>query len=281
MKNLHAFSSHRDNTLRWFATYRIAGNDLRRIEAQMEIARRKKPESFGFRFHLGDRGSETPFDGHIDLGWVAFFWGFNAPGLGALCERIGQGHKRDLSLKIHGGQLWWKLWFDDDGGADPYHRCDGWRRPKVWPWSAGPKKHRGWMCLRDGNIPLHPLDALWGHRYYDRENIETRTVLVPVGEFPGDEYQVTITLESVTRARRMGPRWARRRTDAGWGIDWTCEGGIPFRNHSWKGDESLAGGFGIDSRERWVQQAVTKLVEHTKRDRKRYGYHPPTTEATG
>lgn len=275
MKNLHTFTSHRDNCRRYFATYRIKGDDLRRIEGKVEVAFRPDLGKGGFRLHLGDRGSETPVDGMLDLGRVAIFWGINAPGLGRLCERIGRGHKRDLSLRIHDGKLWWKVWFDDDGGYDRHHNCDSWRQPKLWPWSAGRRKHRGWMCLRDGNIDLNPLDALWGHRYFHYEDVEKRAALVPVGEFPGDEYGVHFTLQRQTRGRNFGPAWARKRTDEGWAASWDASPGIPVRNHDWKGDEVLGSAERVPSADGWLPHAVNSLAERIRRDRIRYGYRPP------
>lgn len=275
MKNLHAFTSHRDNTRRYFATYRIRGDDRRRIEGHLEIAFRPKVDTAGFRFHIGDRGSETPVDGHVDLGRVAAYWGFDWPGLGRLCEATGRGHKRDLSLKIHSGSLWWQLWYDDDGGYDNHHDCDSWRQPRLWPWSRGRRKARQWMCLRSGNIDLNPLDALWGPRYFNYEDVEKRTALVPVGQFPGDEHEVEFTLQRQTRARRYGPAWVRQSSDEGWVAEWECHPGIPVRNHEWKGDEILASGEPVDSVEGWLPQAVASLVERVKADRRRYRYQPP------
>lgn len=280
-QNLHAFTSHRKRTLRYLATYRIGGSDIRRIEGQMEVTTRAKPISCGLRLHLGDRGSETPLDGSLDLGWVALFWGFNAPGLGRVCEIVGRGHKRDVSLKVHGGSLWWKLWYDDDGGMDCYHRCDSWRQPKLWPWSKGRRKHRGWMCLRDGNIDINPADAFWGGKLWLRDDDfpeRTTRALVPVNDFPGDEYEVVFTLERREVRRKFGPVWAQKVKRVDYSADAECHPGIPVRNHDWKGDEIL--GWKVKVSESsvadgtWVRDAVAGTVDFVRRDRKRYGYRP-------
>lgn len=42
MKHLHTFTSHRERNRRYFATYRIGGDDLRRIEAHIEVATPRK-----------------------------------------------------------------------------------------------------------------------------------------------------------------------------------------------------------------------------------------------
>lgn len=283
MKNLHAFTSHRDRSRRYFATYRIKGDDRRRIEAHVEIAFRPKLGKGGFRLHLGDRGSETPVDGMVDLGRIAVFWGINFPGLGRICEWVGRGHKRDLSLRIHGGQLWWSLWYDDDGGMDSYHRCDSWRKPRLWPWSMGRHKHRAWMCLRDGNIDLNPISAFWGSKLWLRDEDfaeQTARALVSIGDFAGDEYAVDFTLERREVRRQHGPAWARRVKRVDYSADADCRPGIPVRNHDWKGDEIL--GWGVNVSEQavadgtWVREAVVATQDLVRRDRSRYGYRPPT-----
>lgn len=282
MKNLQLITSHRDKTLRWKAIYRIGGNELRRVDAGLEIARRRKVDSVGFRFHLGNAGSETPLDAHIDLGLVAFYWEFDAPGLGRLCERIGRGHKRDLSLRIHHGSLWWQVWYDDDGGYDAHHRCDEWRQPKVWPWSRGRRKYRGWMCLRHGNVDLNPVDAFYGPKKWLKDETFPGAVaraLVRVGDFPGDEYEVDFTLERRTVRREHGPAWAQRIKRVDYEADAECRPGIPVRNHDWKGDEILGWGVRVSEDSvldgSWVREAVAGTIEQVRRDRAHYDYRPP------
>lgn len=279
LKNLRWFALKEKGMRRYFAHYIIGGDYLREIDTHLEVVWRK-PRTFGFNFHLGDKGSETPIDIMLDLGFIIFFWGLNFPGLGELCSKIGRGHKRDIGLQIHHGSLWWKLWYNDDGGWDAHHRCDSWRKP-IWPWSMGRKKHRPWMCLRQGNIELNPLDAIWGYRYFDREVIDHFKGMVEIGEFEGDEYEVEFKLEKNFRQRRYGPKlWVRRRTFEGYSADWTTKG-IPFRNHSWKGDDVLAssepltGGNISTPPKDWKQQAIESLVERIKKDRDKYKYHPP------
>lgn len=248
--------------------------------------------NLGFRLHTGGRGSETPIDASLHLGLGSVYASTSLGG--RVTEWVGRGHKRQLSVQTHSGSLWWQVWYDDDGGNDTYHRCDKWRQPRVWPWSAGRRKHRGWMCLRSGNIALNPAEALWGHRDYKREPVESPVVVgVPVGEFPGDTYLVELTLERTWRQRDHGPRWFRRATPTGYSVAWDTRGhcnGIPVRNDSWKGDEVLASGVRLPDEldavasaaagdGAWQAAAVRLIVEQIKRDRRHYGYVPPRTAA--
>jgi len=226
----------------------------------------------GFQFHFGNLSSETPLDAHMSFYWLAIFWDINFPGAGRFCEWIGRGHKRDISLKFHDGSMWWKLWYDDDMGYDTYHRCDSWRQPKLYPWRWGRKKHRAWMCLRDGNIDLNPLDAIWGRRYYQYEDLEFQDAMLHMNEFPGDQYVVHFKLQKQTRARRYGPKWVRHISDEGYTASW--ESKIPFRNNSWKGDDVLASAEKVSSRENWVDEALESLKSRIKKDRQRYNYRP-------
>lgn len=243
---------------------------------------RRVLDNLGFRFHTGGRGSETPVDAAVHLGVASAYVSTSL--FGRLAEWAGRGHKRQLSLNTHGGSLWWQLWYDDDGGNDSYHRCDSWRQPKLWPWSAGRRKHRSWMCLRAGSIDLNPASALWGRRLYQREPLvdEPVVVAVPVGEFPGDTYLVGLTLERTWLQRDHGPAFARRRTPQGYSVDWDTRGhcnGIPVRNHDWKGDEVLASSVrlpdGVSAMGDWTAVAVDLIVTQILRDRRHYGYVPP------
>lgn len=236
-----------------------------------------KYKSLGFRIHSGNRYSETPFDFHVGLWFFSLFWSINFPKSQELADWIGRGHKRDISLKFYDGAMWWKLWFDDDMGYDAYHRCNPWRKPKLWPWSAGRSKCRSWMCLRDGNIDLNPLDAIWGRRYYSYETVDAGEAFLHVNQFPGDRYLVKFELQKMTRARKFGPQWARRIEACGYVADWRSS--IPFRNHSWKGDNVYGSGEKIDyPAGDWIGEALEKLKQTIIKDRQKYNYRPPILE---
>jgi hypothetical protein len=250
----------------------------------------------GVRLHTGTRGSETPLDAHVDLGFAAGYFSVGGV-LGRWCHFLGGGHGRDLSLSVHGGHLWWKLWYDGDSGNDEHHRCDKWRRPP-WPWSLGRRKYRGWLCARDGSIELNPLDAWFGSPKYDYDKSEPwREALVDVGQFPGDRYLVRFRREPYVRQREHGPRWARRPLERGVGVEFdavireahqqpgerSIQPGIPYRNHDWKGDEVCSGGVrppaGGWPEGEWLPAAVEALIAQIKADRVRYDYRPPAVRA--
>lgn len=252
----------------------------RRAALQKMGLRKLLLENLGFKFHVGDRSSETPFDGHVDLGVAAAYWSIGGIG-GRLAESIGRGQKRNLSLRLHGGQVWWELWHDDEGGnADNVHKCDSWRQPTLWPWSLGRKKHRPWMCLRRGNLQLNPADALWGTPTPDRVKIGDEVTLpVPMGEFPGDTYLMEVQRERWDWRRVHGPIWARKRSTQ-FHADWRSEKGVPVStDRDWKGNEVLASGVNLTEAEAlgdgWQEVVIDKVVAHMKESRRRHGYKPP------
>lgn len=189
-----------------------------------------KKVSPGFRIHFGNRDSETPFHWDVSFYWLAFFFSMNTPNMGKFFERICGGHTRDLALRIHSGAIWWNVWYDDDGGYDNHHQHELHKAPKFWPFRND--KYRPWICLREGNIDLNPLDVWWGHPFYNYETLEEDVLLIELNQFPGDEYMVKFKVQHVTRARRNGPRFARRVADYGYVADWSIpygDDGIPTK----------------------------------------------------
>lgn len=255
---------------------------FKRIEARLELVLNKRVAP-GFQFHIGNESSETPVDWHVSMYWLAVFGSLNAPKLGAICAWIGRGHKRNISLKFHDKTMWWELWYDDDMGHDDWHRCDKWRKPKLYPWRWGRKKYRPWMCLRQGNIELNPVSAFYGQTLWlEDESFEgppKTSAMVEINDFPGDMYVVDFSVERREIRRQAGPAWARRVKRVDYSADARCEPGIPVRNHDWKGDEILgwsvrlatAGPLPAD----WLDKAIQGTIDQVHRDRKHYNYHPP------
>lgn len=248
----------------------------RRVELALELVRNPHGGP-AFRFHLGNAHSETPIDGHISTGRHAAFWSIGGIG-GRTAALLGRGHKRDLALRLDnegGWRLWWKGWYDDDGGYDAHHRCDKWRTPRLWPWSAGRNKYRSWMCLRDGTLDLNPATAFWGGPRRQVEELAAADIMVHIGQYPGDSHLVTAKLQRVTWAREHGPAWARRTQKVDLTVAW--EGRIPFRNDSWKGNDVLASGITFLSPPHpdWPTAAAELIRESMRASRERHGFVPP------
>lgn len=261
------------------------GSGKLELKAEFSFPKKLRKEC-SFRVHTGTRASETPYDAHFTVGGWGIYLGMGGLS-GRWAEFIGRGHGRDISLSIHNGSLWWKLWYDGNGGNDEHHRCDTWRRPKLWPWSMGRKKHRGWMCLREGNIALNPVSAFYGSRKWLLfKESESQEAVVDINQFPADEYTVKFRLNERHVRRDAGPAWARRIVRKDLTVEWDASdvGGIPVMNHDWKGDEILSGNLPVstlktwDGKSDWLPLAVEGLKDLVVADRIRYQYRPPVRE---
>ena len=260
------------------------GWSVGKLELNFEGSFPKKPlREFSFRLHTGTRSSESPYDAHFTIAGYGVYLGVGGLG-GRWAEFIGQGHGRDISLSMHNGSIWWKLWYDGNSGNDEYHSCDSWRTPKLWPWSAGRRKHRSWMCLRDGNIDVNPVSAFYGKRKWllVEQGVYSKAV-VDIGQFEGDSYIVKFRIDRRNVMRDSGPKWARRIKREDVTVEWDAYdvGGIPIQNHKWKGDEVTSGNLSIDALSDWdgsidwIPLAVEGLKNRIIKDRIRYEYRPP------
>lgn len=214
---------------RAWLTFRDPDHTHGAAEFYWEIAWLKKVAP-GFRIHFGDRGSETPFHWDVSFYWLAFFFSMNTLNMGRFFEKVCRGHKRDISLKFHSGQVWWEIWYDDDGGYDNHHQHELHKAPWFWPFRND--KYRPWLCLRKGNLELNPLDLWWGNRFYNYKTLEEDVLLIEINQFPGDEYMVEFKVQHMTQVRRHGPWFARRVTDHGYVADWSIpsgDDGIPVK----------------------------------------------------
>lgn len=275
--NWNAWSHKDPRGWRWNAYYKLESRRCEQMHTNVELTwgLKKRFRIYGVKLHLGNRDSDNAMNIMLSIGVFAIFWSIYTPSLKRFAVWIGRNRKRDLSLTIHDGTLWWKLWYDDDGGYDRHHECDSWRKPRLWPWSMGRKKHRGWMCLRDGNIALNPLDAFWGPRLFEHIDMEKKTKILKMKQFVGDQYDVELTLQKVYRGRKDGPKWARRRKFDHWTVDWDCRAGIPYRNDSWKGDHVHASKIRINSPTNWWIKAMVELFKKIEQERVEYRFRPP------
>lgn len=242
----------------------------RGVDFHWEIAWLKKVAP-GFRIHFGDRGSETPFHWDVSFYWLAFFFSMNTPNMGAFFERICGGHKRNIAIHIHSGQVWWELWYDDDGGYDNHHKHNCHKTPKFWPFRND--KYRPWMCLRRGNLPLNPLEVWWGPRYYDYEALEEDVLLIEINQFPGDEYMVEFRVQHMTLCRRFGPWFARHVTDCGYVAEWSIpENGTPIPTKAPGRGRIYGSSVPIPDPKDWRMDADDALKAWVLDQRKREGF---------
>jgi hypothetical protein len=245
------------------------------VDFHWEVAYGKKAMALGpgFRIHLGDRGSETPFHFDVYLWFIAIFFSMNTPRMGELFERVGRGHKRDISVRYHNDKIWWNLWYDNDDGYDNYHEDHRWVIPKFWPFRN--RKFRSWSCLRSGSIDVNPLNVWWGVRYYEYKTLDEDVLLIEINQFKGDEYMVEFKVQEQFRGRRNGPKWVRRKTHEGYTAEWCCKDGIPYRNHDWKGDNVYASAVSIPDPNVWRMDADDNLKAYIIDQRDKYDYRNP------
>lgn len=200
----------------------------------------------GFHLGLGGTYSETPVD-------LAFF----LPGLsiyltttmfGKICEKLtGDYYKpsREISLQLKGKTLNIDLW----SKKHEWHSEDPW-------WVKGL------------TFNLSPIDKIYGNkRYYYYHLIKSKSKSFV--KLPEKDYPVDLTLKVQVFKRPRG-----KAIKTSYIVEW--EGAIPFRNHSWKGDEVLGSAVEVtrDSLEdfHWINEATANIAARIQKDRTRYGY---------
>lgn len=260
-------------------TDRRSGWDVTKIEPHAQVVVSRPSAEFSLRLHVGGLGSETPWDAHATIAGTGVYAGLGGIG-GRLAQWISRGKGADLSAYLHDWTLRWKLWREEDSSGSR------WRVNR-----RGQRVFQSWRS-RDGWVSVNLRDHLHGgplrYSYEDRD--EQRTAFVVTTE--GTEHMVDFQLQLQTRARPRGPR--QHSVTA----HWTCEEGIPVRNHEWKGDCTISsavtiapevvrvreqrGGevsllWDIDGRTgspKWLSAAVEALKAQITRDREHYEWNP-------
>lgn len=237
-----------------------------------------------FRFHVGTRGSETPFDGHLGLLGTTLYWGLNQGGwladritqiwfnrlpnrLKAAClddvcdcpmgpgrykrhrgDLNGRYDGRDIAIRIDDGKVWWELWT----------RTGSWTKGQFARW-------------RSGCGELNPLNWIWGEPRYWYESEEVSHLRIDLAE---NSYGVIATLQRQLHGR---PKSKRRRMI--WVVDVVSREGIPNRfDHSggWKGDRVHGFAVGLAERRRdWQADAKAAIESRILADRARTGFRKP------
>ena len=128
---------------------------------------------------------------------------------------------------------------------------------------------------RDGSVVIDPRDRLLGELRYSYEPFgEPVAAVVRMPE--GDDHEVVLSLRRVRRGRKRGEGVLS------WSAEWESGAGIPFRNHSWKGDEVTASSVevsdGAVEQGRWAEEACAAIAVRVSAMRTRYRWRAPVDE---
>lgn len=198
------------------------------------------------RHHIGLRvevGREDDLAFHIGLPCVSLWLSVECQALRRLCSRIGH---REISVRVHGGSLWWVLGIDDSERRYPRSFLD-----KV---KAG---------------SFDPIRFLFGRDSYERTTLSVAEAIVPL---PEANYPCTIVFDRATWARPRWPWWPLTRRRYGSTLTLDREHPIPVPGkgeNSWDCDEDAF--YSLSSGETTVAGAVANAVKRSLETRRRYG----------
>lgn len=203
----------------------------------------------GVQLKVGNAGSEHILAAHIRINPIGALYLHTERHGTWLQRRLNpRGYEsRVFDLGVHDGTLSWKLWAKRDS------------------WTRGTPR---WQ---DGSTVIDPRDRWLGPVRHDYENVGPSLpgrVAMP----EGDTHDVQLQLQKVRTGRRRG------RMAEWWSVDWECRLGIPFRNHSWKGDGVNGSAVTVSAaaieRGRWPEEACALIAASVAKDRSRYGWRP-------
>lgn len=238
------------------------------FEGHLEtVSARKNFSPLSVRFHIGNAGSETPWDGHILIFGTGFFWGHS--GFRKLAVRLSRCSDtrydaRDWSLRIGDNRLWWQFAAHDDLC---FKMQDGRRRR-----SAFKKRRRN--TWRRGNINISIPEAIWGPKRYTYEDIDSYPTTI---KMPEGEYAVVIKLQKCFLGRT---KVARRKHEVSWVLDVDSPKGVPTHydpSGGWKGDRTYGWGvaFEYPRSEGWELDAEAAVTAWVLKERARTGFRKP------
>lgn len=242
------------------------GTERNVAEWHLETIIRKSPKDnlFAWRFHIGNSGSETPWDGHLTLLGFSIYWGL---GFGRkLADRLTrcdgyQYDSRDWSLRIDDRRVWWEF-------AQHSDMCRRGDRVTKRNYKKKRKRHNTW---RRGNFVISIPELIWGPYRYTYEDLEGANLLI---KLPEDAYAVTVMLRKVYFGRT---KVSRDKHEVSYSFDVDAPKGIPTHvDHSggWKGDRTY--GFGVnypgDPRVDWRRDAEAAIAAWVLEYRARTGF---------
>lgn len=245
---------HRRVFLSWWEGDEDCGTDRQVTGGHVEAVIARPRAEFSARLHVGTAGSETPWDGHLTILGTGLYWGIGGGGKIADLLTRETRHKyegRDLSLAIHNGSLWWRVWTHDM------------------------TTERGeFAAWREKSVSVKVLDLLLGGpRRYTYETLDTANGVVRLAD--GD-YPVTFELQRQTLSRPRGPKRSEQV------VEWSSTG-IPCEfDDGWKGGATISSAFPMRYQgRRWVDQAVRELAAWVMTERARREFTAPIPTKTG
>lgn len=256
---------------RFWHMYRVYADGKERNvgEFHIEAMAKKNPGGniFSSRFHIGNSGSETPWDGHLVILGIGFYWGYSRGRRLATWLTRCSGYKydsRDWTLRISDGRLWWEI-------ANHSDMCDKVRQERV---KKRVKKRRRYHTWRRGSINLSIPEAIWGPNRYTYKTVDGFATMLT---FEDGEYPVIIDLQRTFFGRT---KVDKRKHVQSWTLEVDAPGGIPTHvDHSggWKGDRTH--GFGVNflnpRPDEWKIDAEAAVRAWVLNERARTGFRKP------
>ncbi len=235
---------------RYVLTLRRGEDGRERFDGHLEvILRRPARQWLNARFHVGNRGSETPWDGHLLILGSGVFWGLGRGG--RLADRISRcrDHRysgRDLAVRLDGGDLWLSVWVHPD------------------QWTKGE-----FALWRSARVPLNPAEWIRGRRQYFYDTLAETQALIPL---PEGNHAVRLKLQRMTSGRiKGGPRRPEGLT-----VQWTTTtDGIPTEpDHGWKGGNTYGASVDVTTADpqQWPTEAAYRIAGWVMTERGRSGY---------
>lgn len=234
-----------------------------RHEAHLETYVRKnfKEQPFSIRFHTGNEGSETPWDGHLIFLWFGIFWGHTF--FRKLASAISRcdGYKYDTrtwAIRITDKSLSWSF-------AEHSDMCN-----KFFGYASKKNRRRN-KSWRRGYVSISPSEWIWGPKRYTYETVDSFATIL---KFEEGDYPVIIDLRKSYLGRTKVPRSKHVQT---WCLEVDAPNGIPThpdRSGGWKGDRTY--GFGVDftpvALDDWKFDAENAVGAWVRQERARTGF---------
>lgn len=180
---------------------------------------------FSARFHVGNRGSETPWDGHLIIFGCGAYWSYTDARKFAdwITSRKANPHawcSRDLKIYTHDSRLWYDLW-TDQSVID----------------RIGNKAYPKW---RHGVLKINPIEWIWGSKRYNYVDLELAVVPLSIPESE-ESVIAKVSLQCQTFKRTK----SRRVISEKFILDVDVDSGIPLKRDGTNWSRSCVHGFGV------------------------------------